>query len=525
MFDGVFIHYLINELSQIKNIRINKVNSINDNEYFFILQNKKKLFFSLNSNNSHIRLTTQDLVNTSKITNLHTNLKKYFESSIIENISQYNNDRIIVISVNSFDELGYKNKINLILEFFGRNANLIITDENYLIIDCLKRLFPNDNDDRIILPKYTYKFPISEKVNPYLANEFMPFNNYEGVSSLCFEELLYHNSFNPLYQEVSPVIMKASKTFFYCFDLKYLNKRETISFNTLSEMLEYFYKTKIDNNNFNAEQEFILNYIKKEIEKTTNKNNKQLLELEKAKDNLKYEQIGNIFASNIYKSKKGDTSIKAIDFYNDNKEITISLNKDLTPNQNLESFFNKYNKAKRAILFINEQLLENDNHIAYLNCLLNQLTISKSNDLKEIYQELGIKQNSNNKVKSKPNYLVYNTKNGDIILVGKNNVQNNYITHKLANKNDYFFHVQNIPGSHTILKTEKLTEDNIKLAATIAAYYSKYREATNVCVDYTLIKNVRKVPGINGSFVTYKNQKSIFVRPDLEYIKEKIKQS
>ena len=236
MFDGVFIHYLINELSQIKNIRINKVNSINDNEYFFIL-----------------RLTTQELVNTSKVTNLHTNLKKYFESSIIENISQYNNDRIIVISVNSFDDLGYKNKINLILEFFGRNANLIITDENYLIIDCLKRLFPNDNDDRIILPKYAYKFPISEKVNPYLENEFMPFNNYEGVSSLCFEELLYHNSFNPLYQEVSPVIMKANKTFFYCFDLKYLNKKETISFNTLSEMLEYFYNTKIDNNSFNSE--------------------------------------------------------------------------------------------------------------------------------------------------------------------------------------------------------------------------------------------------------------------------------
>ena len=143
--------------------------------------------------------------------------------------------------------------------------------------------------------------------------------------------------------------------------------------------------------------------------------------------------------------------------------------------------------------------------------------------MKEIYQELNIKQSSNNRKQSKPNYLVYHSLNGDTILVGKNNVQNNYITHKLANKDDYFFHVQNIPGSHTILKTKELTPDNIKLAATIAAYYSKYTNSTNVCVDYTLIKFVRKVPGINGSFVTYKNQKSIFVKPDFNFIKDNTK--
>lgn len=520
MFDGVFIHHLTNELQSIVGLRINKVNVINENEYFFILQNKKKLFFSINSNNPHIRLTQMDYVNSSKSYNLHLTLKKNLESGIITNIYQHNNDRIIIISVTSFDELGYKKEINLILEFFGRNANIILTNKDMQIIDTLKRLFPTVNDDRIILPKYIYKFPESNKINPFIENTLLPFNNYEGVSNLCFEEISYLNDLNIIFSQTKPTLIKANKLFFYCFDLKHIDNQETTYYDSLSSLLENYYLLKNVNNSFNNEQEYLQTYINKEIDKLKNKIVKQQYELNKATENLKYEQIGNLLASNLFKVKKGDTKITVDDFYNNNEPITINLDSQLTPNQNLELVFNKYNKSKRALTFINEQISKSNKDIEYLQCLQNQLLISKSSDIKEIYEELGLKTNKNQKSKSKPSYLVFTTLDHDTILVGKNNVQNNYITHKLANKDDYFFHVQNIPGSHTILKCSTLNENNMLIAATIAAYYSKYRNATNVCVDYTLIKNVRKVPGINGSFVTYKNQKSIFVHPELEFIKK-----
>ena len=525
MFDGVFLHHLTKELSLLRGLRINKVNATNETDFFFILQNKQKLFFSLNSNNPHIRTTTFDYVNSSKIYSMHSNLKRYLESGIIDSITQYQNDRVLTITVNSFDDLGYQKKINLILEFFGRNSNLILTDENFQIIDCLKRLFPNDNGDRVVLPKSIYYYPNDEKVNPFTTNEFNGINIYQGVSNLCFEEILYNKTLNVINTSTKPVLINlGKKQYFYAFDLHHLydDITEKKYFNSLSELLEVFYSTRELNNNYNNEQEYLQNHIKKEIEKITTKINKQSAELEKANDNLKYEKLGNLLSSYLHLIKKGDKSITVYNYY-DNNDITINLDSELTPSQNLKQFFSKYSKAKRAIDHINEQLIINHNEIEYLKCLLNQLAISKSSDIKEIYQELGIKTNKGNKVKSKPNYLIYHTEDNDIIYVGKNNIQNNYITHKLANNNDYFFHIQNIPGSHCILKTTNLTKEKIELAATIAAYYSTYRSSTNVCVDYTLIKFVRKVPGINGSFVTYKNQKSVFVKPDLEYIKKHTK--
>ncbi len=528
MFDGIFIHHLTDELQNIVNLRINKVNCINESDYFFILQNKQKLFFSLNSNNQHLRLTNMELVNTSKVFNFHKFLKKYFESSIITNISQYQNDRILIISCLNADDLGYKNEYKMIFEFFGRNANLIVTDKNYVIIDAYKKLLPTESfvahDDRVILPKSNYTFPVSERINPFdnLDYEIVNIseNIFQGISNLCFSEIVTKNDLSIISTPSNPVLIKNKKCFFYAFDLSYL-PGERIYFNTLSQLLEYYFLEIKNENSKNNEQLFLQNYINKEIEKIKLKISKQQNELLVSQKNLEYEKLGNLLSCNLHLINKGDEKVIVTDFYNDNKDLEILLDSTLSPKKNLDNFFTKYNKAKRAINHINEQIIISQKEIEYLTCLLNQLEISKINDLKEIYDELGIKKEQNNRKSYKPNYLTFRDCQNNTILVGKNNLQNEYITHKLANKDDYFFHVQNIPGSHTILKTNNLTNELIELAATIAAYYSSYRNATNVCVDYTLIKYVKKVPGMKGSFVTYKNQKSIFVKPSLEYIKNK----
>ena len=529
MFDGIFTHYLIKELQRLENVRINKVNGITACEFFFTLSSRNKLFISVNSNSMHLRITTMDLVNSPIKSTFFQSLKKYLESSIINKISQFNNERIIIMEISHFDELGYIIPVKLVFEMFGRNSNIILIDQDNLIIDCYRRLFDNEttsNDNRIVLPRYNYLFPRTDRINPYIDSNFFDYNNniYQGVSNLLYSQLVRDNSLKRIYSEVNPTIIKNEKTnkyYYYCFDLPYIEgPRE--HFDSLSEMLEYFYtsiKTEVSLNN---EQLFINNYINKEIAKINEKIRKQEDELANAHKHLSYQEKGNLLASNLHLIKRGDKSVIVEDYYNNNQKVEISLDPLLSPKKNLENIFNKYQKAKRAIMQINNQLEISKNDLQYYHCLLNQLSIAKANDIIEILKELNLKQEyTKNKIKKqKPSITIYKTSNDDIIYVGKNNTQNNYITHQLANNFDYFFHVQAVPGSHVIVKTKNLTEDLKNLAASIAAYYSTSRNNTNVCVDYTLVKNIKKVPGIKGSFVIYSTYQSIFVKPDIDYIKK-----
>lgn len=522
MIDGIFVHFLVNELKQLNNLRINKFGSIKDTDFYLSLQNKKNLLFSLNSNTLNVRITNETLASNVTLPNFHKLLKKYLESSIIKEISQYNNDRIIIFDIASFDEMGYLIKIKMIFELFGRNNNLIITNDDYIIIDAYKRCFEDKNNDRLIIPKAKYYFPESDKINPFTNPNSL--YNLEGVSNLLQGELEYTNSTEILYSKVIPTIIKTkTKTYFYVFDLTYLDG-ERIHFNTISELLDYYYQYINKEDNKNQNQLLIIDKINHEIAKINNKISKQENELLKAQENLSYEKKGNILASNLHLIKKGDKNVTLYDFY-ENKDIVITLDPLLSPKENLKAFFTKYQKAKRGIGEITKQIENGKADLDYYNCLLNQVKIASKNDYLEIYEELKEskvlnKEIKNNKArKTKPNFLTFKTKDGDVVLVGKNNVQNNYITHTLAKDYDYFFHVQNVPGSHVIVKTQNLTQDLITLAATIASYYSSYSTSTNVCVDYCLVKYVRKVPGMKGSFVTYKNFKSVFAKPDLDYIK------
>ncbi len=524
MFDGVFIHHLINELKELENKRINKVGTINTSEFFLTLSDKKVLLINVNSNYLNIRITSKQLINSPQKNNFHILLRKYLESSIIEKVYQHNNDRIIIISFISFDDLGYKNQMKLIIECFGKNSNIILLDSNDIIIDAYKRSFGEMEEERIICPKYKYKFPVQERVNPYETYQGLDENVYEGVSNLLFTEMTYQNNFNIINNEVMPVIIRGQKDFFYCFDLKHKDG-ERIFFNTLSECLDYFFTIVKDKKSDNNEQVFLEHYINKELNKIKNKIDKQQLEYKKANQDLIYEKKGNLLLCNLHKVRKGDKQITVEDYYDNNNKYIIDLDPLLTPNQNVENLFKKYQKAKRAIESIQTQIEKSQEEYNYYSCLLNQLKISKINDLVEIYQELSIKVKALERPKkSKPNFITYETKNGDLIFVGKNNIQNNYLTHHFARKEDYFFHVQNVPGSHVICRTNNLTKDLIYLVCCISSYYSSYRESTNVCVDYTLVKNVKKIPGEKGSFVTYKNFKSEFGKPDLEYINNNCKQ-
>lgn len=508
--DGVFLNHFVRELKPIiKNKRINKIITINEVDCCFALQNKLKLLLTLNQNQPHLRLTNTDYLN--GVHPLGIFLKHHIESGIINDIFQYNNDRILTIIITRNDELGYSREYHLHLELTGRTSNMIITDGEDIILEALKKGFFNDG--RIIQTKVKYVYPESNKINPFNNSTDISDNIYEGVSKSLFKEFTYIDSISKvLKRKTQPVIINTNtKSEFYAFDLIHIDGQRQY-FDSISEMLDYYFIETINLTTQNNEQKRLDNHINKEITKLKTKLGKQEFELQSAHLNLKYEKIGNILSSNIHLVKPYQKDITVYNFYDD-EDITIELNTKIQPKDNINYYFNKYKKAKRAIIAITEAIIKTKTDIQYYQTLLTQSMDIQNNELKEILEEVGIVKSP--KKSNKPKLIKYIDKSNNTIYVGKNNVQNNYLTHTLASKDDYFFHVLSYPGSHVILKGE-LTDEAIILAANIAAYYSK----TNgkVSVDYTKVKYVKKIKGQLGSFVTYTNQKSINVTGDIDFI-------
>lgn len=511
--DGTFIHFLIQEIKpQIINKHISKLISINDQSYAFLLNKKDKFLINFNDLFTTIQMSHIDYINSpSQLTNT---LKKHLENGIIQDLSQYHNDRIVIIDIANKDELGYYKNYKLILELTSRFANIILTDHNYYIIDALKK--QTDINERLILPKVKYQFLESHKLNPFLANSDVPetSNIYEGVSKNLFQEFHYQNSIKKvLEQKLNPTIILGTKTSFYVFPLQAI-PGEKISFSSISEMLDYYIINTKDTIIKDNEQKKLTHFINREITKIENKLEKQECEKQEAINSLQYEKIANILANNIHLVKKHQQEITVWDFYED-KEITIPLKTNIPITENINYYFNKYKKAKRSIEMLTETIKNTKNDLEYYKTLKQQLTIGNISDIKEIVNEVSPKKDS--KKKSKPNYISYHDQKGNFIFVGKNNIQNEFLTFTLAKSNDYFFHVKSFPGCHVIFRGF-LDEDAIKLASEIAAFHSKLQGP--VTVDYTLIKWVKKIKGMKGSFVRYTNEKAFIATADSNYIKE-----
>lgn len=525
IIDGIFLHHLVSELEeQITNTRINKLIQIDNVSFLFFLQGKKKLYINVQPEICHLRLTNNEYIPSSKTSSFFLLLKKHFESNLIKKIFQFENDRIVTIEVESSDDLGFKNTYFLIIELFGRNANIFILDKNYVILDCLKKSYVlEDNVNRILVPKMKYTYPAQEKINPFKTEEIFEVNNYQGMSNLTFAEVIYRSRIDFLKKEVKPVLAKsAKKSYISSFSLTHLNVEEVV-YSSFSNLLEEYYIYLLNVSTQNNDQKLLETYIKKEITKIYKKLDKQEKEKQDAIKNLELERIGNLLSANLFKVPKNTDRVVVEDFYNNNELVTINLDPKLSPAKNLENIFNRYKKAKRSINLIEEQIVASKAELEYYLTLQEQVKIGKHQEIKEILEELNLldkKEKQNRKRKQKIEIESFTDKDGNKIWVGKNNLQNNYLTHEFALKTDYFFHVKGAPGSHTILRANKLTDEVIILAAMIASYYSKNRNSSNVAVDYTLVKNVKKVPRMKGSFVTYTNYKSVFVTPDIEYIKK-----
>ena len=452
-----------------------------------------------------------------------SNLRKNLMNAMLTDIEQLGFDRILVFHFSRLNELGEIKKYKIYFECIGKLSNVIFTDEENKVLDTLKKFHISENFDRTLFLGETYTRPKFEKkllpiditeseFNRILENKIPLTNEIEGVGKFLNSIKSFDEFKNILNSNIK------AKIDFKDYD-------EVKEFSSYDEMINFY----IDYEHTTTSFMLLKNRLESLLEKKLKKLGKTLslikkdIEDSKTMDEIKEE--GDILASILYSVKKGMNSIKAYDFYN-NKEIEIELDPLISPNENLDRIYKRYNKVKRGLTNAIRREKEIKDEITYVESTL--LFIENSADvasLREIEEEL-IKLNYikslHNKKKTKLKKEVkYGLIEGEdyLILYGRNNLENDNLTFKVSAKDDYWFHVKDIPSSHIILKTSKLTDELIVKSAQVSAYFSKANLGEKVTVDYTLRKNVSKPNGAKPGFVIYVNQKSIVVeKVELEKI-------
>ncbi len=542
MFDGLFLSKIKNEILFLETGRINKINEIGETDFILdirVNRNTFHLLISFQSEYSRIHLTEKSYDNSKNPKSFTMFLRKHIEGYFIKKIWQYQNDRIIIFDLEGYSELEDLSKKHLIMETMGRYSNLILTNDEYKILDSLKHDGVGEYN-RTILPNALYVFPSDDKINPLdlnyeeLKDIFINKNitspsilskTFQGISytisESCFNNEDYAKEFyNNLNKEIIPstFLNKRNKLDFYFnnLDNKIINK-----YDNLSKLLDEYYYENDRLSKIKEKTNDILSFISRELKKDERKLIKLNQELKDTDEKDKYKLYGELLLSypNLKEKKK---NVTVLNYYN-GEDINIELDEKINIIGNSNKYYKKYEKEKKSISFINIEIEKTINEIEYFNQIKDMLSYASLNDALEIKDELInnkylFENNNKNRKKQKPNYLVYDF-NGIKISVGKNNIQNDYLTNHYAKKNEWWFHVKDNTGSHVIVHYEdEMDEELIRCAAGLAAYYSSSRLSSSVKVDYTKVKYIKKVPGKKGSFVTYKNEKSIFIDPNEDEI-------
>lgn len=459
-----------------------------------------------------------------------SNLRKHLMNAMLTDVEQLGFDRILVFHFSRINELGEIKKYKIYFECIGKLSNVIFTDEENKILDTLKKFHISENFDRILFLGETYTRPKFEKkllpiditeseFNRILENKIPLTNEIEGVGKFLNNIKSFKDFKNILNSDVKAKIYFKDKKIKLAtvLDLDFKDYDEVKEFSSYDEMINFY----IDYEHTTTSFMLLKNRLESLLEKKLKKLNKILslikkdIEDSKTMDSIK--EKGDILASVLYNVKRGMNNIKAYDFYN-NKEVEIELDPLISPNENLDRIYKRYNKVKRGLTNAIRREKEIKEEITYVESSL--LFIENSQDvisLREIEEEL-IKLNYikslHNKKKTKLKKEVkYGVIEGEdyLILYGRNNLENDNLTFKVSAKDDYWFHVKDIPSSHIILKTSKLTDELIVKSAQVSAYFSKANLGEKVMVDYTLRKNVSKPNGAKPGFVIYVNQKSVVV--------------
>jgi len=317
------------------------------------------------------------------------------------------------------------------------------------------------------------------------------------------------------------------KLIYSAIPLKLLQEN-TKPYSSISKCMEDYYGDKAERDTVKQRVSDLIRFLSNERSKNIKKLANLQKDLDEAQDADRYRIYGELLFASLHTVSKGDKTAKLINYYDeDQAEIVIPLDPLLSPTDNAQRYFKKYNKYKNSLLVIDEQLIKTHEEIAYMESLLQQLAHASLNDIEEIREELvsqgylrdRSKKGKKKKKPTRPTLQVFTSSEGVDIYVGKNNLQNEYVTNRLASPNDTWLHTKDIPGSHVVIRSEEFGDATLEEAAQLAAYFSQAKQSSSVPVDCTLIRHVKKPSGSKPGFVIYDHQKTLFVTPDEERIK------
>ena len=583
-FDGIVTKAITSELQQVIGARIDKIYEPNKNDIvlgFYLNGIHYALNICTNAQNYRLHLTTHTKPNPKNALNFCMLLRKHLIGLRIKNIISVNLERVITIEFEGFDDIDDIITKKLIIELMGRHCNVILVDENNMIIDSLRHISSDNELTREIVPHVKYVYPSTNKLN-FL--EVSDFQNFKSKLNLDFNKM--HISDLP--SQISNLFNGISKGFVshiletqhFDTSLKvedtiletiYTNIRDIIDatdslqlgFDTIKNMKgnvkDYALCIKDSSEPFNlnffiddyyfqkeTSEEFKVyrNSISKLILDTLKKYNKRLYNInEKLKecDHMDtYKLYGELITANLYRIKNENTDTVSLEnYYDNNKMITIPLDKRYSPSHNAKLFFKKYTKLKNALLIVGKQKEETLKDLDYIESVIYELeACSTIEDISNVFEEISessvfkertekYKEKKNPKVKksklTKNKYVHFNPIKYKIedytFLVGRNNMENDYLTLKYAKKTDLWFHTKDIHGSHCILvlNGSPLPQDDILLkCAEIAAYHSKAKNSSNVPVDICEVKYVKKPNGAKPGMVIYRNNKTLHVTPKIQ---------
>ncbi|HGA3976872.1 TPA: NFACT family protein [Streptococcus agalactiae] len=542
-FDGFFLHHLTNELQeQIEKGRIQKVNQPFDHELVLTIRNNRrnyKLLLSAHPVFGRIQTTEANFQNPQNPNTFTMIMRKYLQGAVIETIQQIENDRILEIIVSNKNEIGDHIKATLVVEIMGKHSNIILIDKNeHEIIESIKHVGFSQNSYRTILPGSTYIAPPKTKaINPFdisdqtlfellQTNDLSPKNLqqlFQGLgrdTALELSHCLKDNKLNDFRQffsrEYYPSLTEKSFS-----AVQFSSSHET--FQSLEQLLDYYYQEKAEKDRIAQQASDLIHRVQSELEKNIKKLAKQQDELLATENAEEFRQKGELLTTYL-SMVPNNQDVVVLDNYYTNQTIEISLDRALTPNQNAQRYFKKYQKLKEAVKHLKGIISDTENTITYLESVetsLNHASMEDINDIREELVETGfIKRRAHDKQHKRKKPEQYLASDGKtIIMVGRNNLQNDELTFKIARKGELWFHAKDIPGSHVLIRDNLNPSDEVKTdAAELAAYYSKARLSNLVQVDMIEAKKLNKPSGTKPGFVTYTGQKTLRVTPTQEKI-------
>lgn len=571
--DGIVIANIRQELEQkLTGGRLYKIAQPESDELLLTVKTQTgqyRLTISANASLPLIYFTLENKPSPMTAPNFCMLLRKHLNNGRIVSVTQPGLERIIDIEVEHLNDLGDLCRKHIIAEFMGKHSNIIFCDDRQMILDSIKHVSSQMSSVREVLPGRTYFIPQTvDKADP-LSTDYngfksvygkpMPlskaiYTSYTGVSPLIAEEICYEASIssdkpaNCLDENERLHLFNIFTNFFeqvregnFSPNIFYENNEpkefssvtmtlypECKAFDSISELLHCFYSEKDKYTRIRQKSSDLRRIVSTALERSYKKLDIQEKQLKDTEKRDKFRIYGELINTYGYNIPEGAKSFTALNYYT-SEEITIPLDTSLTPSENAVKYFNRYNKLKRTFEADSKLIEETKSEIEHLESVSTALDIAAFEDdlvqLKEELIESGYihrKTKSGKKVKITSKPFHYISSDGFDIYVGKNNFQNDELTFKFANGNDWWFHAKKMPGSHVLVRTEgkELPDRTFEEAASLAAYYSKGKEQDKVEIDYCLKKEVKKPAAAKPGFVVYYTNYSMMASTDISGIKQ-----